>query len=239
MKALVVDDEPLVRSELIYMLERVANGCETKEAASASEALSLLEREAFDVMFLDIRMPSLSGIEAVAELEKFPKRPHVVFVSAYDDHAVEAFEVAALDYLLKPVTEERLAATLKRVHAQIESKPNAGPRASGRLPVDADGRTLLVKVDDIRYVEARGRAVSVALFDQQFRFRGSLAEAEERLGSHGFMRVHRAYLVNPQRVIEVNPFLSGTYVLRVDDRARSEVPVSRNFVPAIRAAFEL
>jgi DNA-binding LytR/AlgR family response regulator len=238
MRALVVDDEPLVRGELVYMLGKVARDCEVQEADSAAEALALLERTAFDVVFLDIRMPALSGLEAVAEFERLPKRPHVVFVSAYDDHAVDAFEVAALDYLLKPVTEERLAATLKRLRAQSR-KVNGDVAASGRLPVDVDGRTLLVKVDEIRYVEARGRIVSVSLFDERLRFRGSLAEAEERLERNGFLRVHRAYLVNPQRVVEVNPFLSGTYVLRVDDRARSEVPVSRNYVPAIRAAFEL
>ena len=239
MRALVVDDEPLVRSELVYMLARVARDCEVQEADSAGAALVLLERAEFDVVFLDIRMPSLSGLQALAAFDKLAKRPQVVFVSAYDEHAVEAFEVAALDYLLKPVTEERLAATLKRLRAQLRRDGIGQAPAGGRLPVDVNGRTLLVKVEDIRYLEARGRTVSVALFDEHFRFRGSLGQAEERLARHGFLRVHRAYLINPQRVVEVNPFLSGTYVLRVDDRSRSEVPVSRSYVPAIRSAFEL
>lgn len=238
MKALVVDDEPLVRSELVYALARLADDCEVREAENALEALALLQQSAYDVIFLDIHMPLLSGLDAMAVIARLPKPPQVVFVTAYADHALEAFEVAACDYLLKPVTEERLAATLRRIRARAGGTV-AKNSATGRLPVEADGRTFLVRIDDVRFVEARGHVVTVMLFDQAFRFRGSLAECAQRLEAQGFLRVHRAYLVNPRRVVEVNPFMAGTYALRVDDRNRSEVPVSRNFVPAVRAAFEL
>ena len=238
MRALVVDDEALVRSDLVHALARVAPDFEVREAQSAQEALALLNRLPCDVVFLDIRMPGLSGLDAVAVIDQLPRRPPVVFVTAYADHALKAFEFAALDYLLKPVTEQRLAATLKRVRAHAYDK-TVEPSMVERLPVDVEGRTLLVRIDEIRYVQARGHLVTVALFDQDFRFRGSLLECSQRLEAHGVLRVHRAYLVNPRHVVELNPFLAGTYSLHVDDRKHSSIPVSRNFVPAVRAAFQL
>jgi DNA-binding LytR/AlgR family response regulator len=237
MKALVVDDEPVVRKELVYTLGRVAPHCKVEEAESAAEALALLQSSAFDVVFLDIRMPGVDGLDTAAILKRLPKRPGIVFVTAYPDYALSAFDVAASDYLLKPVTEERLADTLRRLGSGPGAKKPEPEHA--RLPVVDEGRTLLLRIEDIRFVEARDHVVTVRLFDQSYRFRGPLSECAERLERHDFLRVHRAYIVNPRHVVEVNNFLGGTYVIRVDDRTRSEVPVSRNFAQAVRQAFEL
>jgi two-component system response regulator LytT len=240
MKALIVDDEPLVRNELAYMLTRVAQDCTVREAGNAQDALALLQATPFDVVFLDVSMPGLDGLDTAAIIDKLPSKPLVVFVTAHEKHALRAFELAAFDYLLKPVTEERLTATLGRLRARAAAKSaGAAASSSGRLPVDWDGRTFLVPVADIRYVQARGHVVTVVLFEQSFRFRGTLAECAHRLEAHGFLRVHRAYLVNPRHVVEANPIMAGAYALRVDDRAHSEVPVSRNFAGAVRTAFEL
>lgn len=103
-----------------------------------------------------------------------------------------------------------------------------------RLPVEADRTTVFVPIGDIRFIEARGHMVSVAVLDRTFRFRGTLEECESRLRSHGFMRAHRAYLVNAQRIVAVTPLHSGLYVLHVDDRTRSQIPVSRHYAPKIR-----
>jgi two-component system response regulator LytT len=126
---------------------------------------------------------------------------------------------------------------------RMRSRPRATERGetsiSGRLPVEGGGRTFLVPVVDIRFAQARGHVVTIALFDQTFRFRGTLAECARRLEPSGFLRVHRAYLVNPRHVVEANPLIAGAYTLRVDDRTRSEVPVSRNFAASVRSAFQL
>jgi DNA-binding LytR/AlgR family response regulator len=238
MRALVVDDEPLVRNELIYTLRRVARDCDVREAGNALDAMGLLQAAQYDIVFLDIRMPGLSGLDAAAVIDRLPRPPHVVFVTAHEDHALRAFEVAAIDYLLKPVTEERLAQTVERWRTRAPHAP-ASAQQSGRLPVEGSGRTFLVPIDDVRYVQARGHVVTVALYEQTFRFRGSLGECAARLEPHGFVRVHRAYLVNPRHVVEANPSMAGTYELRVDDRSHSRVPVSRNFVPGIRTTFQL
>ncbi|MBV8424356.1 MAG: response regulator transcription factor [Candidatus Eremiobacteraeota bacterium] len=239
MRALVVDDEPVVRKELVYTLARVAPGCKIEEAESTVEALALLQSNTFDVVFLDIHMPGLDGLNAAAVIKRLPKRPGIVFVTAFPDYALSAFNVAASDYLLKPVSEERLTDTLRRLRSEPGAQKAAEHAELARLPVVDNGRTLLLHVEDIRFIEARDHLVTVRLFDRAYRFRGPLGECAARLDRHGFLRVHRAYIVNPRHVVEVNPFLAGTYVLRVDDRTRSEVPVSRTFAAAVRSAFDL
>ncbi len=238
MRALVVDDEPLVRGELVFALGRVAEDFLIDEADDATAALARLAAEKFDVVFLDIAMPGMNGIDALRVINNLPHRPHVVFVTAYDSHAIKAFELAATDYLVKPVGEERLAATVGRIRAQ-RAPGDAAPPAASRIPLEVDERTLLVRIGDIRFVQANGHVVTASTAERELRFRGSLAECAARLEPHGFLRVHRSYLVNPKHVVEITPFFSGTYTLRVDDRAQSEVPVSRGFMPVVRRAFGL
>ena len=241
MRALVVDDEDLVRSELVYALGKVGGELEVAEAPDAVEALRVLAGTPYDVVFLDINLPGLSGLEATKIINALPSPPHVVFVTAHDGYAVDAFELAAFDYVVKPVSEARLARTIERLRAARESAaaPRAAAATMGRVALEDGDRTRLVKIAEIRYVQANGHVVTARVFDGDLRWKGSLADAASRLEPSGFLRVHRAYLVNPERVVEVEPFFGGSYLLRVDDRSRSEVPVSRNFLPAVRKALGL
>jgi two-component system response regulator LytT len=238
---LVVDDEELVRSELVYALGKVGGEVAIDEAPDAVEALRALAGTPYDVVFLDISLPGLSGLEATKIINALPAPPHVVFVTAHDGYAVDAFELAAFDYVVKPVSEARLARTLDRLRAARESAvPARGLTPNpGRVALEDGERTRLVKTAEIRYVQANGHVVTARIFDGDLRWKGSLADAASRLEPSGFLRVHRAYLVNPERVIEVEPFFGGSYLLRVDDKGRSEVPVSRNFLPAVRKALGL
>jgi DNA-binding LytR/AlgR family response regulator len=127
-----------------------------------------------------------------------------------------------------------VAKTLARVRARKREAPAAAP---ARIPVEADGRTMLISPADVRFVAAAGHDVTVQTFEQRFRYKGTLTQCASTLG--GLLRVHRAYLVNPQHVVEVRPFFAGTYTLVTDDRHRSEVPVSRAFAKAVRTAFHL
>jgi two-component system response regulator LytT len=238
-RALVVDDEPLVRSELVYALGEVAHDVEIGEAGDAVEALRALAGRAYDVVFLDISLPGLSGLEATKVINALPTPPLVVFVTAHDTHAVDAFELAAADYVVKPVSHERLARTLERLRSLRGDPRAAGATTLNRVALEDGDRTRLVKVAEIRYVQASGHVVTARLFDGDLRWRGALADAEARLEPAGFLRVHRAYVVNPERVVEVEPYFGGTYLLRVDDKSRSEVPVSRSFLPAVRKTLGL
>ncbi len=238
MRVLVVDDESLVRSELVYALGKVDPGCEVNEAADAVEALQVLAGTQYDVVFLDINLPGLNGLEATKVISALPSPPHVVFVTADDSRAVDAFELAAFDYVVKPVSQARLARTVERLRSLRENgSATQGPAEPPRRVALEDGeRTRLVKIADIRYVQANGHVVTARIGDGDLRWKGSLADAATRLEPAGFLRVHRAYLVNPDRVVEVEPYFGGSYLLRVDDKARSEVPVSRNYLPAVRKA---
>ncbi len=241
MRALVVDDEPLVRSELVYALGRIGPAIEVGEAGDAVEALRALAAEPYDVVFLDINLPGLSGIEASRVIGKLERAPQIVFVTADDSHAVDAFELAAVDYVVKPVSQARLARTVERVRALrgTAPEPARGPAAPLRVALEDGERQRLVRIAEIRYVQANGHLVTARVGAGDLRWKGSLTDAAARLEPCGFLRVHRAYLVNPERVVEVEPYFGGAYLLRVDDKARSEVPVSRNYLPAVRKALGL
>jgi two-component system, LytTR family, response regulator LytT len=240
-RVLVVDDEALVRSEFVYALGKVGGAVQITEAPDAVEALRELAGAPYDVVFLDINLPGLSGLEATKIINALPSPPHVVFVTAHDGYAVDAFDLAAFDYVVKPVSEARLARTLERLRVARENtaQPPAVAANPGRVALEDGERTRLVKTAEIRYVQANGHLVTARVFDGELRWKGSLADAAARLEPSGFLRVHRAYLVNPERVIEVEPFFGGSYLLRVDDKSRSEVPVSRNYLPAVRKALGL
>lgn len=241
MKALIVDDEPLVRSELVYALGKVAGDFDVAEAPDAIEALRELAGGAYDVVFLDINLPGLSGLEATKVIAALPRPPQVVFVTADDSRAVDAFELAAVDYVVKPVSEARLARTVERLRAGREPSAASAAPATGalRIALEDGERTRLVKLAEIRYVQANGHLVTARIYEGDLRWKGTLSEAAARLEPAGFLRCHRAYLVNPERVVEVEPFFGGSYLLRVDDKARSEVPVSRNFLPAVKRTLGL
>ncbi len=241
MRALVVDDEPLVRSELVYALGRIGGEIEVGEAGDALEALRALAGEPYDVVFLDINLPGLSGIEASRVIGKLERAPQIVFVTADDSHAVDAFELAAVDYVVKPVSQARLARTVERLRALRGTAPvpALGAGAPLRVALEDGERQRLVRIAEIRYVQANGHLVTARVGEGDLRWKGSLTDAAARLEPCGFLRVHRAYLVNPERVVEVEPYFGGSYVLRVDDKVRSEVPVSRNYLPAVRKALGL
>jgi DNA-binding LytR/AlgR family response regulator len=216
------------------MLEKTGEVGEVHDAETAIDALARLQESRYDLVLLDIRMPGLSGLDAVKVINRANPRPHVVFVTAYEEHAVEAFEVEANDYLLKPVSERRLRRALERVQ---DARPSAGTdRAVGldRLAVETDDRTILLKIGDIRFANARGDYTYVRTFDREYQVRSSLTELASRLEPNGFLRVHRSFLVNLDHVLELQPYFSGTYVLIIADQHRSEVPVSRSGVKTLR-----
>jgi DNA-binding LytR/AlgR family response regulator len=186
MKALVVDDESLVRSELVYALGKVAPDFRITEAADAVEALRHLAGEPYDVAFLDINLPGLSGLEATKVIAALPTPPHVVFVTADGTRAVDAFELAAVDYVVKPVSEARLARTVARLRTLRETQaaaPNGAPAAASRVALEDGDRMRLVRVADIRYMQANGHTVTARVFDGDLRWKGSLTEAATRISA--------------------------------------------------------
>ena len=262
-KALVVDDEDPARSELRYMLEQAGGVEVVGEAGSASEARQLIAAIEYDLVFLDIEMPGLSGLDLAAALATSERSPAVVFVTAYGEHALRAFDVAATDYIVKPVSLQRLRQALARVDAgrtqprapaleaptasaadggeaaRADSATTGSPEAGARIeriPVEKGGRTLLIPAEEILYVEAHDDYSRVHTVDGRFLSALSLTTLEERLEALGFFRVHRSYLVALGRVREVLPMYGGTLVLRLSDDAGTQIPVSRRRAAACKRA---
>src|SRR6478736_1524127 len=208
--ALIVDDEAPARAELRYLLERIGGVEVVGEAASVREALALASRVAYDVVFLDISMPDLTGMDAARELSTWPKSPAVVFVTAHDDHAIQAFTVDALDYLLKPVSEERLA---RRVTAGELLK----------VPVSQDGETRLLDAEDVLYVEADGDHCWVHVAGERLASQRSMRELEDALPATVYFRIHRSYLVNLRRVVALETVAPGRSGVRLGDGTVLEV----------------
>ena len=258
-RALIVDDEAPARAELRYLLEELDQVQVVGEAANGEEALLLLRSFPYDLVLLDIRMPGGGGLEVAAALRDLPRPPKVIFTTAYPDHAVEAFDLAASDYLVKPFDGVRLRRAVERAleHAGADdaqgaasSPAGAGSTANGgppgrrgdegakpeplaRVPVQRDGRTVLVDQSAIVYASAARGYSYLKLADERLLVTFSLNELERRLHGH-FFRSHRSYLVNLNHVRELVPDFKGALALVMNDRQRSKVEVSRRQARELR-----
>jgi DNA-binding LytR/AlgR family response regulator len=233
-RVLAVDDELPALADLVRMLEASAAVERVESAASAEEALVALgDRAAIDAVFLDVRMPGLDGLELARVLRRFETPPAIVFVSAFDDAAVGAFEVAAVDYLVKPVSRRRLDEAIERAARRATSEAPAAEEDE-TLAVDAlrGGGTRLLPRSSVLYLQAHGDYVRVASSEGRYLLRARLSDLEERWAGHGFVRVHRGFVVNLRRAVEVRPRLNGTAVLVMTDGA--EVPIARRQVGELR-----
>jgi DNA-binding LytR/AlgR family response regulator len=260
LRFLAVDDEAPALNDLVRMLRSSTAVGKVDSALSGSEALRRLNDSAEDYhgLFIDVRMPDLDGIELAQILRRFASPPAIVFVSAYEDAAVQAFELRAVDYLVKPVSKRRLEEAVERIHAvssievhELDPAMNGGPALHGAathsaaddedeiVPVDslAAGTTRLVGRSSILYLCANGDYVRVITADGRFLMRGSLSEIARRWEPLGFVRVHRQYVVNLRRASEIRPHLNGTATLIFP--GNHEVPVSRREVAELRRRLHL
>jgi DNA-binding LytR/AlgR family response regulator len=228
LSVLAVDDEPPALDELAYLLGADPRVFAVFTAGDATEALRVLRDTEVDAVFLDIRMPGLDGMELARVLRRFARPPAIVFVTAYDDGAVDAFDLGVTDYVRKPVRAERLAESLRRV-ASLRSAPPAphtAPAAAAdelTIPVELAGTTRMLPRAAVRWVEAQGDYARLHTADGSHLVRVSLATLAERWADAGFVRIHRSYLVQIRLIAELRLTGSG-YVVRVDG---AELPVSR------------
>lgn len=234
LRVLIVDDEYPAREELRYLLRSFPEIEVVGEAAQASEALELIRNIDYDLCFLDVKMPGESGVDLVKHLAALPHSPAVIFVTAYPDYAVEAFDLDAVDYLLKPFDQPRLARALQRlVERGSEGGPELAPSAEpngipavDKIPVPDRERTVLLDADDIVYITA-ARGYSYLMTSQgRHLVPYSLAELERRLRAKRFFRTHRGYLINLERAKAIEPDFKGGLQVVMDDE-QTRVPVSR------------
>ncbi|WP_312871159.1 LytR/AlgR family response regulator transcription factor [Streptomyces lonarensis] len=234
MRALVVEDETFTRQELAEMLADLPEFGSVAEADSGEAAVRVLGTSAFDAVFLDISMPGLDGMEVARVLHMMSEPPAIVFVTASERHAVEAFGIGAADYLLKPIRPERLAEAAARVRALRRPAPPAPGAAVDELTVvqiETGRQTLFVHRDDIQYAEAHGDYVRLHTADDSHLIRLSLSYLEEAWGPAGFVRAHRGYLVAVRWVRDLRVTSSSGLLACTP---AGEVPVSRRHARALK-----
>ncbi len=230
---LVVDDEEPALEDLAYLLRQHPRIGMVVTASDATEALRRLRDGSFEAVFLDIRMPGLDGLELARVLSRFARPPEIIFVTAFEQHAVEAFELQAVDYLLKPVRPERLSDAIRRLGAPTRPADDDESTEGDldRIAVETGGRTRMVERDSIRYVEASGDYVRLHSDDGAFLVRMPISALEDAWRDAGFVRVHRRYLIAVRHITELRTRPGGGYDLVV---AGQELPVSRRHARELR-----
>lgn len=250
----IVDDEAPARSELRYLLEQFPDVSVIGEAGSGEEAIDAVLQAEPDAVFLDIHLHDRDGVDVGQELlESMVKPPVIIFASAYEIHAVRAFETDAVDYIVKPFSEQRLEKTINRVRKMRRGRdtyPVPSPHLEEqlhtllqsvlthqqprRVPVEKKGKIMLIDPNEIVYATLDGRYASIYTETEQFATSFTLQELESRLSPQQFFRTHRAYIVNLMRTAELVPWFKGAVHLVMQDESRTEVPVSRNVVKELK-----
>jgi len=231
LRVLVVDDEPLARSRLTTLLRRDSQVDKIVEAADGVAAMNVIEAERPDIVFLDVQMPRLGGLDLVQAMGA-ENMPHTVFVTAYDQYAVHAFEAAAADYLVKPFSDERFEQSMNRIKARIcQSQPSQlGPhvldatvRAGGfwrRLVVKSGNVVRFLSVGDIDWIEAANVYVNLHVAHHEYLYRIALSHLASKLDPARFVRIHRSTIVNIERIKELEPISQGEYEVILTDGTR-------------------
>ena len=254
--AILVDDEPLARQELAFLLRGHPDVQIVAEGRNGVEAYQLIREHQPDVVFLDVAMPGLDGLGLVRKLldkKSKVKIPHMVFATAYDQYAVQAFELNAIDYLLKPVDKARLAQSLHRVRRLLETPSNpaetleellrtlrARQTQQTKLLIRANNRLLLTDAHDLIFASIEGGLITLVTKDieGESNYR-TVEELQANLDPDIFWRAHRSYLVNVNHIKEVVPWFKSSYQLRMADRKNTEIPVSRAQTKKLRELLKL
>lgn len=257
LNVLVVDDEQPAREELCYLLSQDGAVEVIGQADNGVAALALLDDLEPDIVFLDVQMPGLTGFEVARQVARRPTAPHIVFVTAFDQYALDAFQVNAVDYLLKPVDVTRLEQALTRARRRIEAARSGGGMSPetlaqiveavaarqtrrSQLVVKSDDRILLVQAEDLVYASLNEDEVTIVASQvtgtSNYR---TLDELQAQLDQAVFWRVHRSYLVNINKIKEIVPWFSRNFILRMRDGKSTEIPVSRAQTKRLREYLQL
>lgn len=242
-RALIVDDEPLAREGIREFLGGAPDVKIVGECANGSEALAAIVELSPDLVFLDVQMPEMSGFEVLAALDRRPI-PAIIFITAYDQYALKAFDVHALDYLLKPIDADRFRETLERARKQLELqrsgqvsqhivslltklKTQQEREYIERLMVKSRGRVFFLRTAEIDWIEAAGNYVNLHVGEESHLIRETMAGLESKLDPNQFLRVHRSTIVNIARVEELQPWFSGEYAVILRDG--TQLTLSRTY----------
>jgi two-component system response regulator LytT len=238
-RILIVDDEHYSRDELRHLLSQYPSAQVVGEAESGEAAIMQALKLHPDVVFLDVEMPRMNGMEVAKTLMELKKPPLIVFATAYPQFAAEAFKYEAINYLLKPFDEEQLEQTMQRINKLLPPVlVKETPKPLGKLAIEGEGEILYIELKDIKYIYREEKYSKVITTHNEYVVKTPLKELEAKLNPFSFFRIHKSYLVNLDYVKRLIPWFSGSYQLEMD-QSQEKLPVSRNYVKELRTKLEL
>jgi DNA-binding LytR/AlgR family response regulator len=234
-KVVIVDDEPPICDEIEYLLKKHPNYKTEKKFNQCFDALAYIIEFKPDILFLDIKMPGISGLEMARKLNELAKPPLIVFITAFQEHALEAFDTPAIGYITKPVTEENLANTLQKIDSLLVRYHPQQANHSKKICVIDNGRILPLDKQDIILAYVSERDVYIRTSQQQYTCNLTFKEVEAIISDEPFLRIHRQYIVNLDYIAEIVPWFHGSYMLRMKGSEQQEnIPVSRTKVKLLK-----
>lgn len=232
MHTLIVDDEPLARNELAYLLERCEGISSIVEAESIEEALEKMLQYEIDLIFLDIHLTSESGLTLANKINQLKNPPMVVFATAYDEYAIKAFELNATDYVLKPFEWPRIQDAVQKAWASYQKEhihlQENKPESLTTIPIQMDERIYIVKIEDIIAVAVENGITTIYTIEKEYTTNEPLNAYEEKVKGYAFLRVHRSYLLNIKEILEIQPWFNHTFLVTMSNQAK--IPVSRHYM---------
>lgn len=251
-KIVLVDDEQLAREELRFLLGEHSGLEIIGEFASGAQAIEGIPALQPDVIFMDVYLQDMDGLDVIRTLQQLDVRSSVVFATAYDVHALHAFEVNAVDYILKPFSKDRLKVTIERIQQRLQPDDYELSQKISRLieeigvkqrprklAATCKGRVVLIDPQELLYVVAEGRYASLVTAQEIWPTTFSLHEIQERLDPAQFLQTHRSYIVNLDRIKEVIPWFNSTYKIIIEGENLTEIPVSRTYIKKFKERFDV
>ncbi|HIF9334745.1 TPA: LytR/AlgR family response regulator transcription factor [Photobacterium damselae] len=238
LKALIVEDEYLAREELQYLISTHSQIDVVASFDDGLEAFKYLQSHKVDIVFLDINIPSIDGMLLARNIHQFQHKPHIVFTTAYKEYAVDAFELEAFDYLLKPISETRVKGLLQKLESINNDIPVANEKVTTSLNLTRDNRIYVTPIKDIYYAVAKEKITEVCTASGLYIVPYTISDLMTCLPQDQFYRSHRSYIVNTSKICEIIPWVNSTYLLKLRD-VEGEIPVSRSNIKMFRQLMNL
>lgn len=228
----IVDDEFPSRQELSSLLLNINDVKIVAECSLGQEAIDYLHENSADLIFLDIEMPQINGLDIARIINTTIKNPpKIIFSTGYEHFAVKAFDLDAFDYITKPYSQERILITIMRYRNQAKKNSSKAPPEIFKLPVWQNDKMILINAEsEINLIKSEQQKVIICAKDGEYEINTPLKELEQKLKDHGFIRTHKSFIVNINKVKEVTPWFNDTYILTLEDCAQKEIPVSRHYL---------
>lgn len=234
LNCVIVEDEFPAREELKYFINSNSNFQITKEFENPIDALKYIEGNHIDIVFLDINMPELDGMSLGKIIHRLNKNIKLIFITAYKDFAIDAFEIKAFDYILKPYSEERIIKVLDNLVEDLNKNENSIKDFNiKKITVNLDSKMVVLSTDDILYIEADEKETHIFTESNMYTSKLKISQLETILPENIFFRGHRSFIVNIDKIVEVEPWFNGTYILKVLN-CDFKIPVSRNKVKELK-----